>query len=188
MLDATREAVRDLEAQLLGLRGGEHGDVDVDVGEVGEVYACRINAGCFGVEWGGTRAVLVEVGVVGWRVVEFDGKLGGLDGGWVEERKGKRKGKVACKDAVPAAERERGKENDEEAEEEEEEEEEEEDGRTTRRAMKRKEKALDRTAPWLERDAFDSDTGRVAGGPGTSAHSGDRRRFDARGGKRQRLV
>lgn len=69
MLDATRGAVRDLLAKLQDVR--DDGDGDEEGARMGEVFACRINAGLFGVEWGATRRVLVEEGV-GWGVLEFE--------------------------------------------------------------------------------------------------------------------
>jgi len=71
VLEATRGAVRDLGRQLGELRyPGGRGSVGVgersvggsSVG-VGEVFACRINSGCFGVGWEETRTVLEEVGL-----------------------------------------------------------------------------------------------------------------------------
>lgn len=64
-MEATRGAVRELERLLAAAREEEVGV------RVGEVYACRINAGLFGVEWGKTRAVLVGEGF-GWWVVGFE--------------------------------------------------------------------------------------------------------------------
>jgi len=66
VVEATRGAVRDL-VRLERVERMKREGV-----EMGEVVACRINAGCFGVEWRRTRRVLVEEGVR-WRVVEFGG-------------------------------------------------------------------------------------------------------------------
>lgn len=67
-MEATRGAVRDL-VRLEAVERMRREGVPM-----GEVVACRINAGCFGVEWGATRRVLVEEGVP-WRVVDFEGVL-----------------------------------------------------------------------------------------------------------------
>lgn len=71
VLAATRGAVRELERLLVAAREEDEEEEEEGV-RVGEVCACRINAGLFGVEWEKTRAVLVGEGVR-WRVVEFEG-------------------------------------------------------------------------------------------------------------------
>lgn len=115
VLEETRGAVRDLERLLEEVRegaakvgedgNGEARDGETGVGDmgarIGEVVACRVNAGCFGVEWGETRRVLGEEGV-GWRVVEFD--EGDGEGGGKGRGRGGRKGGERVRE-----ERERGK-------------------------------------------------------------------------------
>lgn len=59
VLRATESAIADLQAQLEVLRN-EPADNPVPIGEL---VACRINSGKFGVRWERTREVLVKTGV-----------------------------------------------------------------------------------------------------------------------------
>lgn len=85
--------MRELERLLAAAREEE----EEEGVRVGEVYACRINAGLFGVEWGRTRAVLVGEGVL-WRVVEFKGGQGGGRGEGREVGEGEKGGEVEAEE------------------------------------------------------------------------------------------
>lgn len=57
ILDYTRSAIEDLEAQLGAIRNGG------DAGNIGELWAVRINSGKFGVKWERSKEVLEAGGL-----------------------------------------------------------------------------------------------------------------------------